>query len=249
MFEDIIALDPVHFFAFQIDCKLVGKQFDKHHLLPHLMNERSLSSNLSPFGASETSQQRSAKFFKSKKNPPTLQGSVLHGRPWAEVFIGWEKKGIRLLICVDGHFHEAQYPNLMEGDSIELFFDTRDVKTAGYPTRFCHHFFFLPERIPYDGGAIQAGEMTRFRSDERHELCDPSLLNIEVVKEKKETHVHIFIPSECLYGYDPNLFDRLGFTYRFNRSNGMKQYFSVTDTDFSIENQPSLWASLKLVNR
>ncbi len=53
--------------------------------------------------------------------------------------------------------------------------DTRDLKTSGYNTKFCHHFYFLPEKI--DG--IQCGEVTRFRTEDTHELCDPQFLQVE----------------------------------------------------------------------
>lgn len=57
----------------------------------------------------------------------------------------------------------------------------------------------------------------------------------------------IFIPSQCLYGYDPKQFDRLGFTYRINRAGGQPQHFSVISQEYQIDQQPSLWGSIKLV--
>ena len=91
---------------------------------------------------------------------------------------------------------------------------------------------------------MQAGEVTRFRTEDVHKLCNPSSLKIKKVKKGK---FEIFIPTECLYGYDVNVFNQLGFTYRINRINSTSQFFSAHDQDFSIEQQPSLWASLKLI--
>jgi len=166
---------------------------------------------------------------------------------FADVFIGWHAKGIYLEIQVEGAFDQPDFPKFAAADSIELFFDTRDVKTAGFNTRFCHHFYFLPRPVASNGDEVQAGEATRFRTEDAHELCDPNLLVVQGTKNKKGSGIKIFIPSECLHGYDPTQFDRLGFTYRINRINGSKQNFSASDADFSIESQPSLWASLKLV--
>lgn len=209
--DELVPLDPVHFFAFQIDgyYSKNGK-LEKKHLLPTL-------------------------------------SSFHDGRPFAEVFMGWNEKGIFFQISIQGRFDEPDFPNFSAADSVELFFDTRDVKTTGYTTRFCHHFFFLPEAMHTNGESIQAGEITRFRTDDVHKLCDASLLQLKVSQGNKEKVMNIFIPSECLHGYDPSQFDRLGFTYRMNRITGMKQYFSASDADFSIEGQPSLWASFRFV--
>lgn len=167
-------------------------------------------------------------------------------KPFADVALGWSEKGIFATFNVKSPFSHSSFPDFQSGDAVELFFDTRDVKTSGFNTRFCHHFFFLPERVEIDEGIIQAGEITRFRTEDKHELCDPSLLFISSVKEKKGYMLHLFIPIECLHGYDPFQFDRLGFTYRIQRAGGMPQFFSASSEDFSIEQHPSLWATLRL---
>lgn len=162
--------------------------------------------------------------------------------PFAKVAIGWHEKGIGFQIFVDQPFSRVSYPDVARGDSIELMIDTRDLKSAGFNTRFCHHFFFLPE--PVDG--LQAGEITRFRTEDSHPLCDPSLLQCETRKGSSDYKIKIFIPSQCLYGYDPKQFDRIGFTYRINRASGKPQHFSVLSQEYQIDQQPSLWSSLKL---
>jgi hypothetical protein len=50
-----------------------------------------------------------------------------------------------------------------------------------------------------------------------------------------------------LYGYDPKQFDRVGFTYRINRHGGNPQHFAVVSKDYQIDQQPSLWGSIKLI--
>lgn len=162
---------------------------------------------------------------------------------FAKVALGWNENGLACSVDVSHPFHQSYYPDVMRGDSVELMVDTRDVKTSGYNTRFCHHFFFLPE--PIEG--IQAGELTRFRTEDKHELCDPNDLIVKSNISSKNYSMKIFIPSHCLVGYDPEQFDRLGFTYRINRSHGHPQHFSVTTEDFQVEQQPSLWSSLKLI--
>jgi hypothetical protein len=161
---------------------------------------------------------------------------------FAEVAMGWGVEGIEVFVHVKESYSQAYYPDVTKGDSVELFFDTRDVKTSGYNTRFCHHFFFLPEAVE---GRV-AGEITRFRTEDVHELCDPKDLIVKCDIKTFHYDMHITIPTHCLYGYDPEQFDRIGFTYRINRASGSSQHFSVTTEDYQLEQQPSLWSSLKL---
>lgn len=163
--------------------------------------------------------------------------------PFAEVALGWSLEGLEAFVNINEKYQISQHPQVSFGDSVELFIDTRDVKTSGYNTRFCHHFFFLPESIE----GVQAGEITRFRTEDTHELCNPKELVIKGEIKAKSYQLQIFIPSQCLYGYDPDQFDRLGFSYRINRFNSTPQHFSVTSDDYQIEQQPSLWSSLRLV--
>lgn len=162
---------------------------------------------------------------------------------FARLAMGWHEEGIFFHLEVDQPYVRTSFPNLERGDSIELMIDTRDVKSAGFNTRFCHHFYFLPAAIEEQ----QCGEITHFRTEDRHPLCDPQLLQCQAELGTKNYRMKIFIPTQCLYGYDPKQFDRLGFTYRINRVGGKPQHFSVVSSDYQIEQQPSLWGSLRLI--
>jgi len=155
---------------------------------------------------------------------------------FAKVYMGWEQKGLSFEVHIEKLF--------AEGDSIELFIDTRDLKTAGFITRFCHHFMIYPK--PMDG--LSGQEITTFRTDDRHELCDPNAILVAGDFQKRSYTVKIFIPSECLHGYDPSSFDRLGFTYRINRSEGDPEHFALSSDYFNIEKEPSLWSSITLIH-
>jgi hypothetical protein len=165
--------------------------------------------------------------------------SISGERPFCEVTMGWEKKGLRFFFEFSRSFDHPLYPSYDAGDSIELYIDTRDVK-SGFNTRYCHHFFLLPKAV--DG--VQAGEVTHFRTDDRHEHCDPDLL--EVINHSKK-RIELFIPAHCLHGYDTDQFDRCGFAYRINRFRGDPQHFSVSSADFQIDQQPSLWSSVRFI--
>jgi len=161
---------------------------------------------------------------------------------FAQVAMGWWQEGLEFDVVVNSPVEKVHYPTVENGDSIELFIDTRDVKTSGYNTRFCHHFFFLPESID----ERQAGEITKFRTEDKHDWCDPRDLVVKTKKSSKGYTAKIFIPAQCLHGYDPEQCNHIGFTYRINRYGELPQHFSVDTADYQLEQQPSLWSSINL---
>lgn len=190
-------------------------------------------------------------YLSTKDQVPTLTGYALpltqrltREDAFAKIAIGWNEEGIGVQVQVNQPASESFYPEIEEGDSIELFFDTRDLKSVGFNTRFCHHFFFLPQAVE----GMTKGEKTRFRTEDNHLLCDPQALYCQTQLKKNNYQMKIFIPSQCLYGYDPRQFNRLGFTYRINRHKGKPQHFSVVSQDYQVDQQPSLWGSLILQN-
>lgn len=189
-------------------------------------------------------------YLPHKEQGPSLMSHALPStqrltreEQFAKIAMGWNEEGLALFIQVNQPASTSFYPQIEQGDSVELFFDTRDLKSAGFNTRFCHHFFFLPQ--PIEG--VTKGEKTHFRTEDRHPLCDPQMLYCQTQLKKNQYQMKIFIPTECLYGYDPKQFDRLGLTYRINRHQGEPQHFVVVSQDYQIDQQPSLWGSLKLV--
>ncbi|NGX37319.1 MAG: hypothetical protein K1000chlam2_00473 [Chlamydiae bacterium] len=154
---------------------------------------------------------------------------LLFENSFAKVFMGWSEKGLAFEMVVDKAFEEE--------DRIELFIDTRDLKSAGFLTKFCHHFMIE---------GTSAREVTAFRTEDRHELCDPEKIEVKGDFRTARYTLNILIPSECLHGYDPKAFDRLGFSYRINRVGGDPQHFTLSSDYLMIEKQPSLWSSLQM---
>lgn len=169
-------------------------------------------------------------------------GKLLDEETFAEVGFAWNEEALFIEVLFHKPFEESAFPNFDEGESVELFIDTRDLKTAGFMTRFCHHFVFLPHS---DLGKL-CYELSRFRSEDSHPLCDPDELEVKADLRSKEISMQIVIPQQCLHGYDPRNFPRLGFTYKINRKGGAPQHFAVSSALFALDQQPSLWASLKL---
>lgn len=190
--------------------------------------------------------------LKYSKAPPSLKtmrrsfllpdtSEWLAEERFAEVALAWSESGIFINVYVDKAFEEASYPRFAEGDAIELFFDTRDLKTASFATRFSHQFVFLPEAVQ----GITAQEISHFRTEDTHPLCDSFDLQLKTEMGKKDYEMQIFIPSHCLHGFDPSSFERIGFTYRIHRYRGAPQHFALSSQHFSIEQNPRLWASFK----
>lgn len=213
MFEDgIYPYNPVNFFQLGFDCPFID-----------IKNWQ--------------------KNIEAKRDYTVPDTSVLCDQePFAKVHLGWNPEGLVILVQSSVAYKQSYYPDITRGDSFEVFIDTRDVKTSGYNTRFCHHFFFLPAAV--DG--TQAGEITRFRTEDTHPLCDPKELQLDTHHSSKGYQLKIFIPSQCLTGYDPEQFDRIGFTYRINRVGGLPQHFSVVTDEYGLEQQPSLWSSVRM---
>ena len=150
------------------------------------------------------------------------------------------KEALKLKVDIRKPFEESLYPEYEKGDSLELFIDTRDLKTAGFMTRFCHQFLILPVEVQ----GITSREITRFRTEDVHPLCDPADLEVKAHFHSGRYSLEIEIPEHCLHGYDPASFSRLGFTYRVNRPEGNPQHFSLSSRLYNIVQHPSLWATI-----
>ena len=158
---------------------------------------------------------------------------LLGEEEFADLYMGWNEQKIAMEI----HSHRRT-----DNDSVEIFFDTRDLKTKAHISKYCHHFILTPD----EKEGFFGREITRFRNEDIHRLCDPSELIVDVESDESSYVLRIQIPAVCLYGYDPFQFQRLGFTYRLNRANAPAQHFAVSSEEFNVEQQPSLWATLKL---
>lgn len=156
--------------------------------------------------------------------------------------LGWSPEGLYGFLLVQGAFDAPSYPALTEGDSFELFVDTRPTGAAGGLTRFCHHFYFLPQAVE----GHQKGECTHFRTEEAHPLADPEELYLEGLGSQKEGKLKFHIPASCLIGWNPAEFDRLGLSCRLNRRAALSTHLSALSKEFSFEQEPALWATCQL---
>jgi len=178
----------------------------------------------------------------SKDNLLPSTSHLLGEETFADVYAGWNVDKFSVCIVVHAPFQKIGEPDFRTGDSVELFFDTRDLKSKGVVSRFCHHFVFFPALSQNFYGK----EVTRFREGDMHRLCHPEDLQVTPRIEKNSYRLAIEIPARCLHGYDPLSFSRIGFTYRINRTGGTPQHFAVSSEEYAIEQHPATWGTLKL---
>jgi len=210
------ATTPINFFQLSVACKY----------LPQKAEFPSLSEKIAPLYLLPNTS------------------SLCYEERFADVSMGWNALGLEFCFQVEKPVENVSFPDIERGDSIEVFIDTRDVKTSGYNTRFCHHFFALPALA----AGRQTGELTHFRTEDAHGLCAESRLHVKAKLQNNTYTVYLRIPKECLIGFDPEQFDRLGFSYRINRPRGESQHFSAVSSDYQISQQPSLWSHMKLIS-
>lgn len=162
--------------------------------------------------------------------------------PFATLHASWSEMGLFFDFEVSSSPDKVEFPKYRDGDSVELFLDTRDLKNVGYVTRFCHHFVFLPHPV----GDISHREVTRFRAEESRPFSDPSEIDVERSATSSDYRLRIAISRAALHGYDPASFARLGFTYQINRAGGQPLSFSPSPEFGEVERLSGLWATFHL---
>ncbi|NGX41291.1 MAG: hypothetical protein KR126chlam4_01130 [Candidatus Anoxychlamydiales bacterium] len=178
----------------------------------------------------------------SKKYLLKSFSSLLNEEEFSKVYMSYDEKGLYFIFDVKVSFTKAFFPEYQRADSIEVFIDTRSLKTKGYITKFCHHFVFFAEDIK----GYKAREITRFRQDDMHTLADPKDLKVDSIIKPKSYMVDIHIPNFCLTGYNIADINYLSFTYKINRYQMPAQNFCVSSNEHRIEKSPHLWAKMNL---
>lgn len=171
---------------------------------------------------------------------PSTQ-ELLAEESFADIYAAWSHQRLAFYFVVNIPFTSSDEQDFRKGDSIEIFLDTRDLKTKSTVSRFCHHFVFFPVLIQNFYGR----EVTRFRNEDVHKLCHPEDLQVGVSFFENSYHLAVDIPANCLHGYDPISFPRIGFTYRMNRYKGLPQHFAVSSAEQNVESHPATWGTLK----
>lgn len=196
-----------------------------------------------------------------RQEPPKIDGNlkdwnddalvpdlmVIDGQqPFASTYMAWDDSGLYFAIKVE---HKTTYKlnprTPSEGDCLELFIDTRDIKEHR-ANRFCHHFYFLPGGTG-KGAAKPIGRQTTI-DDAREQAppCPEDAIKTGLKKLKKSYSLEIKIPAIGLNGFAPREFSRVGFTYLLHDSqHGTQSWSSISD--FGVEHDPSTWGTAELM--
>ncbi len=159
----------------------------------------------------------------------------------AKVFMGWNEEGISVLFKI----HEPKKSLEKSDDTLELFFDTRDLKTKNQFSRFCHHFIF--QNASED--SLIGKEITRFPTEDTHPLASIEMIpKIKKIKSTRDQYeILIFLPALILFGYDPlNSSKKIGFAYVLKRKSTHEEQIFPVVREFSLAKNPSCWSTLEL---
>src|SRR5437660_888436 len=179
-------------------------------------------------------QKYEAKTFgKAKKYALCPLFKLFGENEFAKVYMAWADDALYFQIVVEQDEIKVSCPDVNKGDSVELFIDTKNLKSAKLTHRFCHHFYFLPELCE----GRQAGEITRFRTEDVHPLASAQDLEVKSIISKRGYELFITIPEKCLVGYEPETSKAIGFSYRINRSNSEPQLFAHSHSE-AIDQHP-----------
>ena len=171
-------------------------------------------------------------------------GKYFSQEDFASIYFAYTDESLNFYFDVKHSFTKAEFPEYRRADSIEIFIDTRSLKTKGYLTKFCHHFVFFAKEVSGYFGK----EVTRFKLDDMHNLADEKNLVAESIIKPSSYILNIEIPKKALFGFDPNDTKHISFTYRINRYQDLCQSFNVDTKCNKIEKNPFLWPKFDLVD-
>jgi hypothetical protein len=177
--------------------------------------------------------------------------------PFATLRAGWNDAGLGFRLEISGKkmpvFADPSEPT--ESDGVHLWIDTRNTQSIHRATRFCHHFAFWPipdnwKKATVKGGAASAmagaQQLAIALAKEDAPMSRAGLLQAVSRPSRGGYALDIWIPSECLQGYDRESNPLLGFYYTIRDAELGEQVLTV-GREFPFDHDPSLWSTLELV--
>ena len=187
----------------------------------------------------------SARHFSGQNKPQDDQtgGEVT---PDFHFRFAWREDGVLLTLLLQGKKCPVQVNSNKydTSDSFSLFLDTRDVRDLHRSTKFCHRLLFLP--APESGENPSALWLPIHRAKAHPNPVDITRFQLAFDRTPESWRLSAFIPGDTLTGYEPLEHSRLGISFSlFDNEFG---WISQQLPDFfPVAEDPSLWASLDLV--
>ena len=181
---------------------------------------------------------------------PDLSG--IDGGPAAfgELCMAWNDDGLYFALEVKGDktAYKVDPRKYWQGDSLEMWIDTRDVKDAHTANRFCHHFYFLPGGQGRDGKSPIGRQTSIDKAREQAPPCPEELIEVALKRLKRSYRMEMHLPARGLNGFQPREFQRLGFNYILHDSDLGSQSWSVSRGSVPAVHDPSTWGSVDLLS-
>ena len=163
---------------------------------------------------------------------------------FADVYFGWREDGVYLGFEIKGAPGlEIQPTRPLKGDGIQVWLDTRDVRSAHRASRFCHHFYFLPTGGTSNRPVAAQVRIRRARAQDKP--CEPQSITVAARVTKKGYRLSAYLPSDILIGFEPDDNTRFGFTYLIRDRKLGRQYWTA-DEPLPVSYDPSLWGTIVL---
>lgn len=167
----------------------------------------------------------------------------------AELRLGWNEKGIALMLLVTGRkepvWSRASQPE--ESDGLQLCLDTRDVRNVHRATRFCHRLILMP------GGAGPKEEKATaiwvpiHRAKNHPNPVAVDRIAIHATIRPDGYRLDAMIPGDVLTGFEPAEHPRLGFHHVIADRELGNRYLAVAPP-FPHDQDPGLWCTLLLTD-
>jgi hypothetical protein len=181
---------------------------------------------------------------------PNLDG-LDASTPFATLRAGWNDAGLGFRLEVTGKkmpvFADSTDPT--ESDGLQLWIDTRNTQSIHRATRFCHRFAFfpLPNKWAKNAEVAPAGaeQLAIALAKEDASMTRAGLLRSVSRPTRGGYELDVWIPAECLQGYDRDSNPLLGFYYAVRDAELGDQFLTV-GREFPFDHDPSLWSTLEL---
>jgi hypothetical protein len=176
-----------------------------------------------------------------------LPNVTLGTPPFAELFAAWSPEGLSFALDVPRTVAPRVLPKRpTEGDCLELYIDTRDVRTAHRAGRYCHKFVIAPV-----GAAGQARRPLFEHQEIPRSLATPPRVvsdQIDSASEVTKEHyaIEFHLPATVLSGYDVEITRRIGLAYVLYDVEHSRQTWPHP-ASLPVAGDPSFWATVELV--
>jgi hypothetical protein len=184
-------------------------------------------------------------------------GGLDAAAPFATLRVGWNEAGLGFRLEVGGKkmpvFVDPGEPS--ESDGVQLWIDTRNTQSIHRATRFCHHFAFwpIPDNWPKRSGKSAgdgfapagAQQLAIALAKDDAPMSRAGMLQAVSRATRGGYELEIWIPAECLQGYDRESNPLLGFYYAVKDAELGEQFLTV-GREFPFDHDPSLWSTLEL---